>query len=135
LYSLLPKAQGLLGVDSAPLHLAAMVNRALATPQSPNPLRVMGLYGPTLASRTGPGAGGGDTLHLPHGILPCQPCHKKRCLLLPTTTTTAVAMPAAVEHAPCLQRLEPQQVLQWVHWQGWEEALMDLELPSLDATL
>lgn len=60
-----------IGLDSAPLHLAGAVGHA--------PL--IGLYGPTASRRTAPPDSGKTTLLTTEGQLSCQPCDQTQCAL------------------------------------------------------
>ncbi|WP_303672540.1 lipopolysaccharide heptosyltransferase II [Vampirovibrio chlorellavorus] len=86
LYALFQRAHLLIGLDSAPLHIADAVGGP----------KIIGLYGPTAPGRTGP-VGGQHTILTAQ--LDCQPCFERDCPL----KTTA-----------CMSQLTPQQVLQQV---------------------
>src|SRR5690348_16136371 len=87
----------LIGPDSAPLHIA---NALASQPDAGGKPRILGLYGPTAPGRTGPVGAQHRTLQT---ALPCQPCFKGRCRLL--------SPDEAHLEAPCLQALEPKDVL------------------------
>lgn len=86
LYALFQRAHLLIGLDSAPLHIADAVGGP----------KIIGLYGPTAPGRTGP-VGKQHTLLTAQ--LECQPCFERDC---PLKTTV------------CMSQLTPQQVLQQV---------------------
>lgn len=87
LQALLEKVDALIGLDSAPLHLAGAVGKA----------KLIGLYGPTGYRRTPPPNAQNAALLTTEGELSCQPCHQKRCPL------------GTME---CMHRLTPEQVFQ-----------------------
>ncbi len=88
LASLLRQAQGLVGLDSAPLHLAA----AVGTP------KVLGVYGAVSPLQWGPCVGPA-THFVPLSLsLPCKPCVTKTC-----------------HHLGCRTLLQPQHYLQAFH--------------------
>ena len=88
LASLLRQAQGLVGLDSAPLHLAA----AVGTP------KVLGVYGAVSSLQWGPCVGPA-THFVPLSLsLPCKPCVTKTC-----------------HHLGCRTLLQPQHYLQAFH--------------------
>lgn len=68
LYALFAKTKILIGLDSAPLHIA----NAVGVP------KIIGLYGPTAAGRTGPIGRQHATLST---ALLCQPCFERNCLI------------------------------------------------------
>jgi heptosyltransferase I len=68
LYALFAQTSVLIGLDSAPLHIA----NAVGVP------RIIGLYGPTAAGRTGPIGKRHATLST---ALSCQPCFERNCPL------------------------------------------------------
>lgn len=68
LYALFELAELVIGLDSAPLHIA----NATGTP------KLLGLYGPTHPGRTGPV---GDRHRTLSTQLPCQPCFERACPL------------------------------------------------------
>jgi len=80
--SLIQSCDLLVGLDSAPLHMAD----ALGKP-------VIGIYGPTAPGRTGPI---GQKSHILTAQVPCQPCFQKKCPL-----------PEKV----CMTQLHPEAVL------------------------
>lgn len=86
LYALFQKTDILIGLDSAPLHIAD----AVGVP------KIIGLYGPTAPGRTGP-------VGKQHAILTakldCQPCFERHCPL---------------KTLACMTQLTPRQVLQQV---------------------
>ncbi len=84
LYALFPQVQLLIGLDSAPLHIAD----AVGVP------KIIGLYGPTAPGRTGP-VGGQHTILTTQ--LDCQPCFERECPL---------------KTLACMTQLTPQQVLE-----------------------
>jgi lipopolysaccharide heptosyltransferase I len=86
LYALFQQAPILIGLDSAPLHIAD----AVGVP------KIIGLYGPTAPGRTGP-VGGRHTILTTQ--LDCQPCFERDCPL---------------KTSACMTQLTPQQVLQQV---------------------
>jgi heptosyltransferase I len=109
LQALLHRADGFLGPDSAPLHLACAVAANRSSPTDVYPM-VVGLYGPTVLARTGPlplsqslslhcadngldQVGGHIALTHP---LPCTGCHQRTCRF---------------GHTACLAELSPQTVL------------------------
>jgi len=83
LYALFQEADILVGLDSAPLHIANAVGKS----------RILGIYGPTAPGRTGPVGEQHQTLAT---TLPCQPCFEREC---PIQT-----------HA-CMTELTPETVL------------------------
>jgi len=68
LYALFEQTRLLIGLDSAPLHIA----NAVGIPD------IIGIYGPTASGRTGPIGRQHTTLTT---ALHCQPCHKAKCPL------------------------------------------------------
>jgi ADP-heptose:LPS heptosyltransferase len=120
--ALLPRCHALVGQDSFLLHLGDAYNRsALPSVQadgSPSPwqrqssappLHLVGLYGPTALSRTGPLWPEAKVLTSKQ---PCQPCHQRQCPL---------------QHQACLSTLDPLVVL---------TALADgLALPGIAASV
>lgn len=84
LYALFQHVHLLVGLDSAPLHIAD----AVGVP------KIIGLYGPTAPGRTGPV---GKQHTILNTQLDCQPCFERNCPL----KTTA-----------CMNQISPQQVLQ-----------------------
>lgn len=84
LYALFPQVQLLIGLDSAPLHIAD----AVGVP------KIIGLYGPTAPGRTGPVGGQHPILTTQ---LDCQPCFERDCPL---------------KTLACMTQLTPQQVLE-----------------------
>jgi lipopolysaccharide heptosyltransferase II len=83
LYALFARSAVVIGLDSAPLHIA----NATSVPE------LIGLYGPTAPGRTGPV---GPTAHVLTAGVDCQPCFERDC---PLKT-----------HA-CMVALSPEQVL------------------------
>lgn len=83
LYALFEETDILVGLDSAPLHIANAVGRP----------RIIGIYGPTAPGRTGPVGAPHKTLQT---SLSCQPCFERMC---PIQT-----------HA-CMTELRPEAVL------------------------
>jgi heptosyltransferase I len=75
----------LIGLDSAPLHLANATGKPY----------IIGVYGPTSSKRTGPIGSQHITIQT---RLACQPCFKKRC-------------PLASQTDECMNQLLPERVL------------------------
>lgn len=83
LYALFQKTRLLIGLDSAPLHIAD----AVGVPE------IIGLYGPTAPGRTGPIGSRHAVLST---ALTCQPCFSRNC---------------AIKTHDCMRQLTPQIVL------------------------
>lgn len=83
LYALFAQAHLVIGLDSAPLHIA----NAVGVPQ------LLGLYGPTAPGRTGPLGRKAQVLST---TLACQPCFERQCPL---------------KTLACMQQLSPTQVM------------------------
>lgn len=92
LLALMPHADFMLGLDSAPLHVA----QAVAANNQGKPY-ILGVFGPTGPQRTGP-------IGHQHKIvamdLPCQPCFNRTCHL------------TGEAHHQCMKGLSPEVVLQ-----------------------
>ncbi len=86
LYALFEQTRLLIGLDSAPLHIA----NAVGVPE------IIGLYGPTAVGRTGPIGRQHSALST---ALSCQPCHERHCPL---------------KTQACMQQLTPVVVLAMV---------------------
>lgn len=83
LYALFQQTRLLIGLDSAPLHIAD----AVGVPE------VIGIYGPTAPGRTGPV---GDKSAVLVTQLSCQPCYEHHC---------------PIQTHDCMRLLTPEQVL------------------------
>lgn len=83
LYALYERTQLMIGLDSGPLHIA----NAVGIP------KIIGIYGPTPAGRTGP-------IGAQHTILetklPCQPCYSRTC---------------KIKTHDCMRSITPEQVI------------------------
>lgn len=86
LQHLFERAYAVVGLDSAPLHLAGAVGKA----------RLIGIYGPTPYRRVPPPNSHQAILLSSEDTLSCQPCHQTRCPL------------GTLE---CMHRITPDQVL------------------------
>jgi lipopolysaccharide heptosyltransferase II len=82
LYALFQRTRLLIGLDSAPLHVA----NAVGVP------RIIGLYGPTAPGRTGPIGAQHATLST---ALSCQPCFERQC---------------PIRTHDCMRQLQPDMV-------------------------
>ena len=94
LYGIFAQVDAVVGPDSAPLHIA---NAVSMQPEQRARPKVLGLYGPTRSSRTGPYAPWNQALQLE---LPCQPCHQRECAL------------KEEQHLACFKQLTSTQVLE-----------------------
>jgi lipopolysaccharide heptosyltransferase I len=82
LYALYERTQLMIGLDSGPLHIANAVDIP----------KIIGIYGPTPAGRTGP-IGKQHTIF--ETQLPCQPCYSRTC---------------KIKTQDCMRNITPEQV-------------------------
>jgi heptosyltransferase I len=96
LIHLLSHVDGLIGSDSAPLHLVDWLQREGLNPHA----KACALLGPTHALRTGPYGTCHAVITANPAPLPCQPCHKRACPLGTTACMHGIAPSQVVASLP-----------------------------------